>query len=73
MTTNTINKAAMQVQAAMHCPDTHFRIEAVQVLTGRGRAWIYARVSAGEFPKPVVRGRWRAGDVLNWLSAHWGG
>ncbi len=73
MTTDTISKTAVQVQAAMHCPDTHLRIETIQVLTGRGRAWVYARAAAGEFPKPVIRGRWRAGDVLNWLSAQRGG
>lgn len=68
MTKDTSCKAATQVQAAMHCPDTHLRIETVQALTGRGRAWIYARAAAGEFPATVVRGRWRAGDVFAWLS-----
>ena len=69
MGTETTGKTEAQVQAAMHCQDAHLRIVTVQALTGRGRAWLYARAAAGDFPKPIIRGRWRAGDVLQWLAS----
>jgi len=71
MKVETFSKTGSQVQVAMHCPDTHLRVGTVQALVGRGRAWIYARAAAGDFPHPVLRGRWRAGDVFQWLNGQW--
>jgi predicted DNA-binding transcriptional regulator AlpA len=38
----------------------------------RGRSWIFAEMSAGRFPPPVVRGRgsnlWDEADVDRWLA-----
>ena len=69
MDPETTGKTEAQVQAAMYCHDAHLRITTVQALTGRGRAWLYARAASGDFPKPIIRGRWRAGDVLQWLAS----
>ena len=49
------------------------RIEAVCDLVGLGRSTIYAKVTAGYFPKPVRLGRravgWRLTDLDRWLEA----
>lgn len=73
MSLESVNKLGIQVQVAMQCPDTHLRVATVQALVGRGRAWIYAQVAAGVFPPPLLRGRWRAGDVFQWLNGQWRG
>ena len=56
---------------AAEFPDALLKIATVQALTGLGRTTLYAKTSAGEFPRPVRLGarctRWRASDVQAWL------
>ncbi|MET4576756.1 helix-turn-helix transcriptional regulator [Ottowia thiooxydans] len=64
----TKKNVADQMLAAMNCPAAHLRIATVELMVGRKRAWLYKSAADGSFPRPVARGRWRAGDVLMWLS-----
>ena len=48
------------------------RLPEVVNLTGLGRSTIYAKISAGEFPKPIRLGvravGWADEDVYTWLT-----
>jgi prophage regulatory protein len=49
------------------------RLPEVVKLTGLGRSTIYAKISAGEFPKPIRLGvravGWADEDVYTWLTS----
>ncbi len=57
----------------MHIDETLLRLPDVIARIGFSRAWIYAAVADGRFPKPLkVGGRavaWRASDVAAWIDA----
>ena len=48
------------------------RLQEVTIRVGLGKTAIYARISAGVFPRPVTLGercvRWRAEDIERWLA-----
>ena len=48
------------------------RLPEVTIRVGLGKTAIYARISAGVFPRPVTLGercvRWRAEDIERWLA-----
>ncbi len=50
------------------------RLPDVMVKTGRSRAWIYAKISSGEFPAPIKLGAgatasgWVSSEVDSWIA-----
>lgn len=48
------------------------RIDDVVGLVGMSRAWLYKRMAAGGFPKPLKLGLkavgWRQSEVLRWID-----
>ena len=53
--------------------DSLLRRPAVEALTGLSRAWIYAAMSRGDFPRPVKIGRravaWPKSLIDEWIEA----
>lgn len=63
-----IDHALAQVAMARVHPDTQLSAEAVRLLTGFSRPSLYRHAAAGTFPRPVARGRWHGGEVLEHLA-----
>lgn len=44
----------------------------VEAMTGLSRSTIYARLAAGNFPRPLKVGvravRWRTSSIINWID-----
>lgn len=57
----------------MNTPQTILRRDAVERMTGLPRSTLYAKVAAGEFPKPVRLGArsvgWFEQDIAAWQQA----
>jgi prophage regulatory protein len=57
----------------MNIPQNILRRDAVERMTGLPRSTLYAKVAAGEFPKPVKLGAravgWFEQDVADWQAA----
>ena len=57
----------------MNIPQTILRRAAVERMTGLPRSTLYAKVAAGEFPKPVKLGvrsvGWFEQDVADWQAS----
>ncbi|MGA3887651.1 helix-turn-helix transcriptional regulator [Ralstonia nicotianae] len=66
--TRTADLAIAQVRMAQACPDALLNTNAVRLLTGWSRPSLYRHTKAGDFPQPVMPGRWRGGDVLAHLA-----
>lgn len=60
--------AVAQVRMAQTCPDTLLSANAVRTLTGWSNPSLYRHIKNGDFPAPVMPGRWRGGDVLSHLA-----
>lgn len=64
---------ASQPLHAVQLADALLRMSTVESCTGLSRSTIYAKLAAGDFPKPIRLGsrctRWRAADVSAWLAA----
>lgn len=63
-----IQRAAAQIELAKTVPDVRFGTKTVLALADFSRPTLYRRIKAGEFPAPVSPGKWRGGDVLNFLA-----
>ena len=54
-------------------PDNVLRRDAVQSLTGLGRSTIYAKMTDGNFPKPIKLGPrsvgWLQSEIVAWMEA----
>jgi prophage regulatory protein len=52
--------------------EKYLRRQAVEEITGLSRSSIYAKVSSGEFPRPVRIGRravaWPESAIADWLA-----
>lgn len=54
-------------------PDRLLRLPQVMERVPGCRAWIYARIAEGTFPKPIRIGRsafWSERHVNSWIEAH---
>ncbi|WP_407122153.1 helix-turn-helix transcriptional regulator [Bradyrhizobium sp. STM 3561] len=60
--------AVAQVRMAQACPDTLLNAHAVRTLTGWSKPTLYRHIKNGDFPAPVMPGRWHGGDVLACLA-----
>ena len=63
-----VDHALAQVAMARVHPDTQLSADAVKLLTGLSRPSLYRHAAAGTFPRPVARGRWHGGQVLEHLA-----
>jgi predicted DNA-binding transcriptional regulator AlpA len=67
ITSARVDRALAQLAAARINPDTRFGVIAMETITGYGRRTIYRLCRAGKLPRPIAPGRWRGGDVLEYL------
>ena len=56
----------------MSQPQTLITRREVQRLTGFSRPWIYSKMKAGKFPRPIRIGskavRWVESEILEWIE-----
>jgi len=57
----------------MNIPQTILRRDAVERMTGLPRSTLYAKIAAGEFPRPIKLGArsvgWFERDIAAWQKA----